>query len=137
MEGHPLPADVLDAEALARLRELGGDELVTSLARLFLGEGDARLSVFERAIKVGDTAGVTEAAHTLKGSGGYLGATRLAQLCGALESLDQSREPGDSSRLLGDICTEFEQVLLAVERLCSSPTERIEDLDDPAGGPAP
>ena len=103
----PPPAPLhrmLDAAALARLRELDPDgrhgvmrrvlqAFDTSLTRM-LGQLAA-----ERA--GGDVAVVAGVAHTLKSSSASVGALQLAEACAEVEK--RQRGPGDPSRLAADI----------------------------------
>jgi HPt (histidine-containing phosphotransfer) domain-containing protein len=92
------PADVLDAQALARLRELdpsGEGKLLqrvlqafeTSVARLLPQLKEARVS--------GDLPTVRHVAHTLKSSSASIGALKLSQLCTDIELMvRESRTEG-------------------------------------------
>jgi HPt (histidine-containing phosphotransfer) domain-containing protein len=72
----------LALERLRRLRAPGDPDLVAELARLFVGEARARFEALEGA----DPEACRLAAHSLRGSAGQLGATRLAAACAALEA---------------------------------------------------
>jgi HPt (histidine-containing phosphotransfer) domain-containing protein len=61
-----------------------------------------------------DRASVELEAHSLKAASASLGATRLAELCAALEALARGGAL-DSAAHLGPLQVEFEQVALALE----------------------
>ncbi|MDQ4128228.1 MAG: PAS domain S-box protein [Actinomycetota bacterium] len=105
----------LDPGVLAGLRELGDAELLSELARIFLDDTSSRLAALREAIEDGDAPAVERAAHTLKGSSGNMGATKMANICSRLQEAGAS---GDLSRVPGlpkALEEEFERVRLALE----------------------
>lgn len=86
----PFGSQVLDHEAIDRLRELGGEdqpELVHELIALFLSDAQQRLEDMRRALGSGDLDAIARSAHTLKSSSGSVGAVLLADLCREVEEL--------------------------------------------------
>jgi HPt (histidine-containing phosphotransfer) domain-containing protein len=87
------------------------------VAGLFLLDGASRIRAMREAAQAGDARGMGAAAHALKGSCAMLGATRLAQLCAALESaarqgwLEQARQQAPL------IEAEYERVSAALAQL--------------------
>lgn len=80
---------VLDPAIVAQLRALrkeGETDGFTPLARLFLKDSLARIETLREAVTKGDVEAVRWQAHSLRGISGTLGATRLSDECGALES---------------------------------------------------
>ena len=73
--------------ALARVRRWGGDDLVREMAGIFLADMPRRLIAARAALGAGDGAGVALPAHAMKSSSAQLGASALAELCAAAESL--------------------------------------------------
>jgi HPt (histidine-containing phosphotransfer) domain-containing protein len=79
--------DILDPAALAMLRRLTrsrSDRLSTLLAA-FRDEAPELLTAMRTALAEGGAAQLRGAAHSLRGTALYLGARRLAELCGELE----------------------------------------------------
>ena len=81
---------VLDDEQLARLRDEVGEEVLAAMLGTFWQETPAQLDELGRAIEAGDAPGVRRLAHTVRGSGRYLGAAELDERCGELEALAQA-----------------------------------------------
>jgi HPt (histidine-containing phosphotransfer) domain-containing protein len=70
-----------------RMRSSGPD-----LADLFLKEAAETLQQLQQAADHGDSKGVREAAHRLKGSSGYLGADRLMEVSARIERAARAGE---------------------------------------------
>jgi len=119
--GSVMPSsDVLDTEALDRLRELdpkGENQLLqrvltafqTSIARLVPQVRDASVN--------GDLAGVRHVAHTLKSSSASIGATKLAQMCGEIESMIRLEKVESLEPRVAAMCAEIDTVLQALKQL--------------------
>lgn len=69
------------------------------------------------AVERGDGDARRRRAHSLKGSAGNLGAARLAELCGALESQAADEPPG-AAELLAALRLELDTVQQAVREVC-------------------
>ena len=119
------PAQVLDAGALARLRELdpeGVNHLLervvaafeTSIARLMPQMQDARRS--------GDRTGMRHVAHTLKSSSASVGAVRLSQLCGEIEAMVRQERSDGLDECVDAMTAEAQVVLKALKQLLDAET---------------
>ena len=97
-----------EAAAIARLKRLGGDELVRELATLFLEDMPGRLQEAEKALGMGDAAGLADAAHRMKSASAQLGAHALAGACEQLEVVAEREDLTDAARLCGVISSEYE-----------------------------
>jgi CheY-like chemotaxis protein/HPt (histidine-containing phosphotransfer) domain-containing protein len=97
---------LLDPAVLGQIRELARDrepQLLRDLHARFARSAPELLRSMRAAAASGDLEALTTAAHTLKGSAGSLGATRLAELCGAIEQDAGRHQPADLERLLDDL----------------------------------
>ena len=84
---------VVDAAALATLRELGGagnPGYLDGLISDFLEDSSKRLEALRGAVQSGDAKALERAAHALKGSSGNMGLRRMQELCRHLESIGKS-----------------------------------------------
>ena len=84
-DGELTPVRVLDPEAIARLRRLGGDALAGKMAALFLDLAPPRLAAARVGLEAGDLDAVRRAAHSLKSSSGNVGAYAMVEAAGRLE----------------------------------------------------
>ena len=121
----PASADVLDAGALARLRELdpsGANQLLQRVLSAFETSVARLVPQVREACAAGDLGGVRHVAHTLKSSSASIGATALAQICGEIESLIRLEHEADSLLLslaprVEALCAEVEVVQQALGHL--------------------
>ena len=83
------PGPELDANTVRDLLDTLGPNAPLALARVtasFLQSSSENLAALAQAARNQDAIGLRAAAHSLKGSAGMLGATRVAALCRQLES---------------------------------------------------
>jgi HPt (histidine-containing phosphotransfer) domain-containing protein len=97
---------------LLQLDETG--ELLTTLITHFQDETPQQLAVMQAAFRRSDAAALAEAAHTLKGSSGNLGATHMQQLCGELQTLGRANELAQVGARLARLVAEFTLVRAAL-----------------------
>ena len=108
---------MLDPDALARLRKLGGGKLLGQLTDLFLVHGRQRLDSALAAHQQGDLPTLEAAVHSLKSSAGNLGARELYELA---ERIEQRAAAGDAAAvapLVAQLPGLFEQTQRALEAL--------------------
>jgi HPt (histidine-containing phosphotransfer) domain-containing protein len=74
-------------EALGRLGEQTGDDVLGQVVESFLHQGTEDLATLREALPRSDGAALAAAAHALAGSSGILGAAGLAAGCAELEEL--------------------------------------------------
>ena len=74
----------IDQKAIQDLRDEGGD-LLSDLVEMFIYEVPGQLATLEAALAENDAAAIRLTAHTLKGTGGNFGASRMQTLAGAIE----------------------------------------------------
>jgi len=115
------PADApitLDERILDELRSYAGDEpeLLIELGQAFVEGATHRLADLYKGQQEGSSLLIVQAAHTLKGSSGTLGAERLQELCRELE--ERVREHGipDGTAILDEIAAELDRVHAALDR---------------------
>ena len=106
---------VLDPEVLANLRDLGDAELLAELAGMFFDDASSRLEELREAVGAGDAAGVERVAHTLKGSSGNMGATRISAICSELQDVGAPGNLARARELFGGLEEEFGRVRPALE----------------------
>jgi HPt (histidine-containing phosphotransfer) domain-containing protein len=81
------PREAIDAQSLAQLKLIGGDDaaFVRDMIALFLSQAPQHLHAIERGLALGDVKRIAKASHQLKSSSLYLGARRLSALAAQLE----------------------------------------------------
>ncbi|WP_433043492.1 ATP-binding protein [Dactylosporangium sp. CS-033363] len=114
-------ADGLEDDIRARIRELTDDdpspqelELVGRVLGSFCAKGPDTLGQLSAAVGDGDSAGAVQAAHTLTGAAGNVGAAVLARMSGAFEAQARVGLPDDAVTALDELRHELDRVVAAV-----------------------
>ena len=101
----------------AALERVDGDELLlTELIAVFFEEYPSFAARLTQSLSQKDFAGLREAAHSLKGSLGYLGATDGEALALSLERASLSRDPARA----GDVVAQLMAYIEALRQLMTS-----------------
>jgi len=85
----------LDEESIEQLTKYGGQEVVRSSMAEFIEETQSMLEESLRLLEQQDYEGIRKILHTLKGTAGTLGASRLAQAVTQTEALLKKEVPKD------------------------------------------
>jgi HPt (histidine-containing phosphotransfer) domain-containing protein len=109
---------VIDAAAIERLREWGGDKLVRQMIRLYLENAAVRLGQIDEGLAAGgDLERTEQGAHSLKSSAANVGAVRVRRLAAELEARAEERDLEQATGLrerLQLALTEAEEALTAL-----------------------
>ena len=100
----------LNRAALDELRALDPDGSAGLLAQIinsYLGDAPAQVSQIKAAVAVGDSAGLTRHAHSLKSTSLSLGATRVGELARALEMAGKNNALADCPALVESLATAY------------------------------
>ena len=101
------------AARLASLRRFGertGEDILGQVIADFLGRSQADLDAMAAALARADGAALADAAHSLAGSSGILGAGELARRCAGLEALARQGDLAACALPLQAVQQEFRQV---------------------------
>jgi len=115
---------LLDAQALARLRELdpsGNNQLLKRVVQAYVKSLERLLPELAQARAAGlDLGGIRHVAHTLKSSSASLGALALAQRCAEIEALARAGQTEGLEGLLDAMLVEIEAVRAALNQLLTT-----------------
>jgi HPt (histidine-containing phosphotransfer) domain-containing protein len=114
----------LDADALARLRELdpsGKTHLVERVLKAFETSSTRLGTQFREARERGDMQGIRHVVHTLKSSSASIGALDLARICAEIETSIRTEALADLQPRLDAMDLELAAVLQAVTPMLTSP----------------
>jgi CheY-like chemotaxis protein len=103
----------VDLQVIAVLRGIETDEEPRFFAELvdtFLTDLEERLQALSAAATAGDAERVRSVGHTLKGSAGNLGATRLSALAGQMEAAGRAGAMAEIASLLSQLESEARRV---------------------------
>jgi len=114
----------LESGALDSLRNLAGPDhpaLFAELIELFLGSTPPLLAEMRRSILAGDSKALAAAAHSLKSASGQMGATRMREICTALEALGRTGSVQGAAILAGELTLAFERASQDLRALSRKP----------------
>ena len=109
--------DPLDRERVETVRELL-EEVFAETIEAFLQHTSTQIAALHEAIAQNDATAVSYIAHTLKGSSGNIGATRLSALCEQLVHASKIGLPAEVGQHIIHIEMEFTRVHAALEYMC-------------------
>jgi two-component system sensor histidine kinase/response regulator len=108
--------DGLDHEVIEDLKDIGADpadDVIPVLLGMFFKELPARIVAIRTLAQAPDLSELARAAHRMKGSSALIGASRLAGICGELESIrDRATAPEAIENLLSALEIEAKRVRL-------------------------
>ncbi|MBL0124625.1 MAG: Hpt domain-containing protein [Betaproteobacteria bacterium] len=103
----------LDRRVLDSIRALdksGGNAVLARLIGIYQKSAPPLVQAIRAAADAGDVAAVSRAAHTLRPSSLYVGATRLGSLCREIEVAGKATPPAMSLAQVAALEAEFLQV---------------------------
>jgi HPt (histidine-containing phosphotransfer) domain-containing protein len=107
----PVEDEVVDAQALERLRELqSGGEVIREVAGLYVDDSPLRIDAIQKAAERHDAAAIADAAHALKGSSANVGATRVQALAAKLEEMGRSGNLDGVGAVVDQLIREYDRV---------------------------
>ncbi len=114
--------DPLDRSQIDLLLDLddGEGRALSEIAEEYIAHCKQVWVELRRTLSAGDVAALERSAHTLKGASANVGASTLAQLCGALESHARMEQLDEASGLMDQCDAEFARVQDALEVLTAS-----------------
>ncbi len=98
-------------DRLSALERLGGDEeFLADVVGLFLEDAPRLLEEIRQALARQDAAGLGRSAHAFKGSAGYVGGVRAAEVAQRLETMGTSGDLTGASDAVGALACEIERL---------------------------
>ena len=96
-------SQIIDPQALERLREWGGEKLAGQMVRLFLKNSGARMDQIRAGVSGSDLQETERGAHSLKSSAANVGAETLRAMATRMESAALDESVDDARRLLPEL----------------------------------
>jgi HPt (histidine-containing phosphotransfer) domain-containing protein len=106
----------IDETTIQELREEGGD-LLSELVAMFIEEIPGQLAGLEAALARKDAAAARLTAHTLKGTGGNFGASRMQALASVIEEKGRNGSLDGAEATFVQLRAECARVREALEAL--------------------
>ena len=108
---------IIDPQALDRLREWGGDKLAGQMVRLFLKNSGTRMEQIRTGVNGGDLEEAERGAHSLKSSAANIGAEVLRTLATRIESAALDGNSQDAEALLPELESAYAAAMEELERI--------------------
>lgn len=109
---------ILNPAALARLKEWGGDKLLSQMVRLFLENSPARMEQIRTGAQAGgDVQEAEKGAHSLKSSAANVGAEELRELAAAMERHGTDGDGSAVAELLPKLEDAYARAQAALEEI--------------------
>jgi len=103
-------------DAIKALQRPGKPDILGKIINMYLDKTPELIADIEGGIAANDATRVKMAAHTLKSSSAYLGATTLAEQCNRLEAKAANEDLSDSSENVENINSGFQQLCEQIKK---------------------
>ncbi len=103
-------------DAIKALQRPGKPDILARIVNMYLEKTPELITDIEQGVAANDAARVKMAAHTLKSSSAYLGATTLAAQCNTLEAKAANEDLSDSSTDVSIISSGFDELCLQIKK---------------------
>jgi len=113
--------NILDHSIINSLREIGGNELISTLFDVYIQDTAKIIDELEKAAQGGQIKNFGNLAHTLKGSSGSIGANRLFVLARHLNDCSRQQQWPDRTEWADITKTTFSRTVQEMQALRKSP----------------
>jgi HPt (histidine-containing phosphotransfer) domain-containing protein len=110
-------SQVIDPQALERLKEWGGDKLLGQMVRLFLKNSGTRMDQIRKGSEEGDPEEAERGAHSLKSSAANIGAETLRSLATRVESASLDKDVDEIRRIMPELETAYSKAMAELESI--------------------
>ncbi|MGD2045797.1 MAG: Hpt domain-containing protein [Gemmatimonadota bacterium] len=110
-------SQIIDPQALDRLREWGGDKLAGQMVRLFLKNSGTRMDQIRGGVDGEDLEEAERGAHSLKSSAANIGAELLRTLATRLESAALDGDADGARDLLPGLETAYSDAMEELKKI--------------------
>ena len=110
-------SQIIDPQALERLREWGGDKLAGQMVRLFLKNSGTRMDQIRTGAGSGDLEEAERGAHSLKSSAANIGAELLRTVATRIESAALEGNPSEALSLLPELESSYADAMKELQRI--------------------
>lgn len=110
-------SQIIDTQALDRLREWGGEKLAGQMVRLFLKNSGTRMDQIRHGVDGGDLDETERGAHSLKSSAANIGAEVLRTLATRMESAALDANEDGARALLPDLEAAYSNAMAELEKI--------------------
>lgn len=110
-------SQIIDPQALERLKEWGGEKLAGQMVRLFLKNSGSRMDQIRQGAAEGDLDEAERGAHSLKSSAANIGAEVVRTFATRVESASLEKDLDGVRRLLPELESAFTAAIEELQTL--------------------
>ena len=110
-------ADIIDQQVLDRLKQWGGEKLLTQMVRLFLENSPTRMEQIRAGVRAGSVKDAERGSHSLKSSAANIGAVSLQNLAAAMERAAMEEDLAAVEDMLPELERAYGEARTALESL--------------------
>lgn len=110
-------SQIIDPQALERLKEWGGDKLAGQMVRLFLKNSGSRMDQIRQGVEAGDLEEAERGAHSLKSSAANIGAEVVRTFATRVESASLENDLDAVRGLLPDLEAAFSEAIAELQSI--------------------
>lgn len=103
-------------EAIRSLQRPGKPDILARIVNMYIEKSPELISAIEEGVAANDCDKVKMAAHTLKSSSAYVGASALAEVCGRVETRATNDQLADASDDIKNISSGFTSVVTQIKQ---------------------
>ncbi len=100
-------------------RLMGDKELIVEVLKVFLDDAPKQLADMKDALPEKNMEKLRDAAHSLKGSAGNIGAERLHSVARQIEKTSGNGDAQKTGALLAELMASFEEAKAEIEKIIS------------------
>ncbi len=110
-------SEVIDPQAIERLKEWGGDKLAAQMVRLFLKNSGTRMDQIRKGIAEADVEEAERGAHSLKSSAANIGGEHLRTLATQIEAAALAEDVDKMKELEPELESAYTSVMDALAHM--------------------
>lgn len=92
------------------------DEFFAELVQTYLDDAKTLIDDVLKAVGAADAAALSESAHALKSSSGYMGADKVVELSASLETMGRDKNLSDAQKVCEELVTELADACQVLEQ---------------------
>jgi HPt (histidine-containing phosphotransfer) domain-containing protein len=110
-------SQIIDPQALDRLKDWGGDKLANQMVRLFIKNSGTRMDQIRKGASEGDLREAERGAHSLKSSAANIGAEVVRAFATQVESASLDNDMDTLRRVLPELETAYSEAMAELETM--------------------
>jgi HPt (histidine-containing phosphotransfer) domain-containing protein len=110
----------IDIEVLKSLVEMGDEEFLNKLIRMFLKDAPLDIEKIQQSLQQGQIKEMGQAAHHLKSSTQNLGTHALTEICAQLDNMGKQGTADGAGQLVEQLIKNYQEIRVKFEEILKS-----------------